>query len=157
MCFGSVQSLNTRSRGASKVRERTSSPWGLNGSAHRAPPTRELLDSLPGALLAATLVLLGFQPVQIVVEAIETVGPETAIVLDPAGYVPERAGVELAREPLRFAAAGDQAGAFEDFQVLGNGREGHFEGLSQLGDRRFAGGKFGEDRAPSGIGKGGEG
>src|SRR5277367_3146012 len=109
-CFGSVHSLNTSARGASKTRVTTIS---------RA----ELSMAAATLLLAATLVLLFFgifllQPAQIILEAIEALLPEPSVAVEPLGRVLERCGRESARPPLRFAAALDQTGALQNFQVL---------------------------------------
>src|SRR6202171_4878659 len=69
MCSGSVQAWKTRSRGASNTRVKT-----ISRSA-----------ALVLALLAAMLLLLVFQFTQIIVQTIEALLPETAIVLRPVG------------------------------------------------------------------------
>src|ERR1700677_3617613 len=70
MCCGSVHSLNTSSRGASKTRVRTISRIGLSGA--------------PGlSLLAAMLLLLCLEFVEIIAEAIEAALPARAAPGDP--------------------------------------------------------------------------
>ena len=56
-----------------------------------------------------------------------------------------------------MAAAFDQVGAFEDFEVFGDGREGDVEGCGEFSDGGFAIGEAGEDGTPRGIGERGEG
>ena len=46
-----------------------------------------------------------------------------------------------------------QAGGFEDAQVLGDGRERDVEGSGEFGDGSFAAGQPRENGAPCGIGK----
>ena len=50
----------------------------------------------------------------------------------------------------------EQAGGFEDAQVLGDGRERDVEGGRKFGDGGFATGQPREDGAPCGVGKGPE-
>jgi hypothetical protein len=47
----------------------------------------------------------------------------------------------------------EQAGGFEDAQVLRNGRERDVEGSREFGDGGFAAGQTRENGAPCGIGK----
>ena len=47
----------------------------------------------------------------------------------------------------------EQAGGFEDAQVLGDGRERDVEGSREFGDGSFAVGQPRENSAPCGIGK----
>ena len=99
-----------------------------------------------------------FSSPKVFVQSVEAFFPESAVVIDPLGDVLERAGVEMAGPPLRVAAAGDQAGALEHFEVLGDRRHAHVERLGERGDRRLAVVReTGEDRTPGRIGEGGEG
>src|SRR2546421_9012385 len=81
------------------------------------------------ALLAAMLFLLGLQLAQVIVEAIEALFPEPPIALEPIGDFLEPDRLEPARPPLRLAAARDQAGALRHLEGLGDGGQGHIEGL----------------------------
>ena len=63
---------------------------------------------------------LPLQLVQVVVQAVEALFPEAAVVLQPLGGVLERARLEPAGAPLGLAPALDQAGALEDLEVLGD-------------------------------------
>ncbi len=94
---------------------------------------------------------------QIIGEAIEALLPDDSIFFDPIGDLLERGGLEAAGAPLSFAAAGDEAGALEDFEVLGDGGHAHVEGGGEFGDGGFAGDEAGEDGAAGGIGESGEG
>src|SRR3954468_12041613 len=113
--------------------------------------------TLAVALLAAMSSLLLFQVAQIVVQAVEALVPEAAVVLHPVSDLPERTRLERAGAPLRITAARDQSRALEHLEVLGDGGHAHLEGLGQLGDRGLAGCKASQDRAPGGIGEGCEG
>src|SRR5438045_137948 len=115
MCRGSVQASNTSARGASKTRDIT-----ISRSAAGLAPGAEA-DAWLGLFFSlATLVLLGLQLGEVVLESVEAFLPEAAVLLDPGVHVFERAGVETARPPLRLPAARDQAGALEDLEVLGD-------------------------------------
>ena len=98
-----------------------------------------------------------FQLAQVVVEAVEAGLPVAAVLLQPVGGVLEGFRPEAAGAPLLLAAAGDEAGAFQDLEVLGDGGETRGEGFGQLGDGGFAAGEAGEDGATGGVGEGGEG
>src|SRR2546430_12691244 len=93
----SVQALKTRGRGASKTRAMTSSRSAA-------------VLALPPAAMSPPFRL---QLAQIVLQAIEALVPETAIVLQPVGGLLERSRLEPARPPLRLAAARDQTGALQ--------------------------------------------
>src|SRR5947207_8553069 len=81
----------------------TSSPGSLN--------TREMTNSC--LFSAATFFLLGLDFLQIILEPVEAFFPKTAVVFDPVGGIFQRGSFEAGRAPLRLAAAGDQAGAFQ--------------------------------------------
>jgi hypothetical protein len=75
-------------------------------------------EALLPAFVAATLFLLDFQFMdlqflQIVVQAIEALHPELAVVLHPIGDVFERSGFEAARTALGIAAARNEAGTLQ--------------------------------------------
>jgi hypothetical protein len=71
---------------------------------------------------------------QVGVEAVEAGVPELAVAGHPFGGFAQGGGLEVARAPLGFAAAGDQSGLFEDLQVFGDGREAQGEGFGDLVD-----------------------
>src|SRR5436190_21131700 len=140
---GSVHALKTRWGGASKMRVMTS--------------TRCSAASAAALLPAAMFLLLPLQLTQIIVQAIEALLPETAIVLQPLGGILERTRLKPAGPPLRLATARDQPGALQHLEVLGDGGQAHLKGRGQLRDRGLTCGEAGKDRAPGGIGEGREG
>ena len=93
------------------------------------------------------------------VEAVETFLPERPVLFHPIGDVFEFFAIELAGAPLRFARLGDEAGLFQDLEVLGDGREAHFleEGPGEVGDVGFALRQSRQDGAAGGVGECGEG
>ncbi len=97
------------------------------------------------------------QYAQITVETLEALLPEAAIALRPVGDLLERTRLEPAGPPLRLATACDKAGALQHLEVLGDGGKAHLEGRGQFRDRGLARGQASQDRAPGGIGEGGEG
>src|SRR5580658_10246729 len=143
MRASSVNARHTRSRGASKTR--------LMTSTRSAGSAAMLFFAAIFLFLRVRFALL--QLAQIVLEAIERLLPETAIVFEPVRRVLERSGGEPAWTPLRLAAALDKASALQHFEVLGNGGHAHLEGLGQLGHGGLARSEAGEDRAASRIGQ----
>src|SRR5204862_439100 len=101
--FGSVQALNTSSRGASKTRVTTNS-----------------CSSFGAKFPVAMLFLLFLHVLQIFVETVETLGPEPPIAPHPIGDILERRGGNTAWPPLSFAPACYQAGVFQHLEVPGN-------------------------------------
>ncbi len=69
---------------------------------------------------------------QVFVEAIEAIFPVAAIMLEPIGCLAHGLCVKAAGAPLGIAAAGDEAAALEDLEVLGDGGEADFEGACDL-------------------------
>src|SRR5688572_25791518 len=112
------------------------SPW--RGGA-LAPPAPLLLSSL------LLLVLLKF--LEVVVEAVEALFPEAAVMLDPTRGVLQRRGLEPAWPPLRLAAALNEPGALEHLEVAGDGGEADLKGRRQLVHRRLPARQPTEDRA----------
>src|SRR5579863_1836108 len=137
MCSGWVHALKTSARGAS-IRRETSSL--------RSP-----------LVLADTLLLLALQLLQVVLEPIEALLPEDAILLQPVCRMLERMRFEPPWAELRITTATDQPSALEHFQVLRHGGEAHVERPGQLVDRSFAGNEAREDGAARGIRECGEG
>src|SRR5688572_1188200 len=143
-CSGLVQASNTRSRGASKTRRMAISR--SDGSV------REKV----GSLLASTLALLlrlCLHLEEIVLEPIEAVLPQAAVVLEPVVRVPERAWLEAARAPLCGAPARDETGALQHLEMLGDGGEADVEGLRQLRHRRLPQRQPRQDRPPGRVGQ----
>src|SRR5580658_8298672 len=128
---GSVQALHTRLRGASKTRVMTSAGSPAGGA---------LLSFFPSMPL-----LLGLQLFQVIAQPVEVLFPKPAIVAKPVVDIAKGRRGKPARPPLRLAAALDEAGALQHFQMLRNRRKAHVEGRTELGDRGFARGEAGEE------------
>src|SRR5205814_6372294 len=111
-CSGEVHALKTRLRGASKMRVMVSS----RSDASVAP-----------LLLAPIGLLLLLHLAQIFLEAIETLLPKTAIVLDPLRSVLEGTRFQPTRTPLRLAPACNQTRALQHLKMLGDRGQPHPE------------------------------
>src|SRR6266496_2762626 len=135
----SVSAFHTSATGASKVRSTTS------GSS--------FVTTLS---FAAISLLLALNFLKVGTQLVETLLPVAPVVLDPVGDVPERSRLEPAGPPLRLAPSRDQARAGKNLQVPGDGGKADVEGFCKLLDRSFSGREPGEDRAPGGVGEGGE-
>src|SRR6185312_6694871 len=87
----------------------------------------------PRSLFVAVIVLLPFLEFsEILIESIETLVPEPAVVLHPIRDLTQRLRGQAAWPPLRLAPPSDQSGALQDLQVLGHGGQGHVERLGEL-------------------------
>src|SRR5580658_7067797 len=146
-CDASVQTAKTSSRGAFNTRLMTTSRPGSNSAG-----------PLLFAWLWFTMFLLFsvalLQFVQILVKAIEALFPETAVVLQPIGNVPEGRSLQSAGSPLRLAAARDEARVLQHLEVPRDGGHAHLEWLGEVRYRCFSGNETREDGPPRGIGKG---
>ena len=91
------------------------------------------------------------------VEALEARLEQRAVVLQPAGGVGQRLGLEPAGAALGVAAARDQAGALQHLEMLGDRGLAHRERLGELVHRGLAQRQPGEDRPARRVGKSGEG
>src|ERR1700685_2776594 len=111
MRSSSVNARHTRSRGASKTR--------VMMSTRSAGEAAALFFAAIFLFLRVRFALL--QLAQIVLEAVERLLPETAIMFESVRRVPERSGGEAAWTPLRLAAALGQGRALHAFGVVGNG------------------------------------
>src|SRR5579859_2090363 len=153
---GLVNASNTSPRGASKSRVTWISrslgvdTLKLSGKCMKPPLP------FPGRATLA-FPFHGFQLAQQAVEADEGGLPVFAILHQPLGGFGEGPRLQLARSPLRIAAAGNQARAFEYLEMSRDRRLGHREGLDQLIHRRLPRGQARQDRPPRGVGQGGEG
>src|SRR3954451_3694408 len=110
------------------------------------------------AALAVALALAGtlrrrLQLLQVRVEAVEALVPVSAIALEPIVDLAQRAGLEAAGPPLRFAAAHDQPRALEHLEVLRDGGEAHREGLGEGRHRGLAERKPRQQRATRRVGE----
>src|SRR3989304_3795394 len=101
-----------------------------------------LLPLRPAGFVVHFLLL---QFAQVIVQAFETLLPVAAIVFDPLVGLFQRARLQAAGTPLRLAAAGDEPGALQYLEVLGDSGEGHLEGRGELGNGGFTAGKAGQD------------
>src|SRR4051794_21568602 len=114
-CFGSVQASHTRSRGALTTRLMTISRSAV---------------AVSGLIfLSAILLLLFLNFTQVILETVEALFPELTVIFDPLRDVFERLGLQAARAPLRVAAAGNESGALQHLQVLGDRGQAHLERL----------------------------
>src|SRR5260370_19146612 len=132
--FGSVQALNTSSRGASKTRVSTNS-----------------CSSYAMMFPVAMLFLLFLYVAQIVIQPIEALRPELPVVPNPIGNVLERRGRDPAGPPLCLASSCNQTSTLQDLEVPGDGGHAHRKGGRQLGDRCLAGGQACENGAAGGA------
>src|SRR5690242_2997440 len=109
-CFGSVHAVHTSSRGAESKRV---------AMMARGSRWRSML------FLGVKLSLLGLQLGKVILQSVWPLLPQPAIALEPVVDIAQRVGLDAAGPPLRLAAAGDQAGALEHLEVLGDRGEAH--------------------------------
>jgi hypothetical protein len=160
-CFGSVKAVHTSSRGASNMRVMT-----MTGSFAELASTlafiraslryscaggREWTELRPVASVFPLRVLDIFEMLG---QTIEAPVPETSIAFQPFENRTHRVGFKMAWAPLRIATTGNQAGCFQDFQMLRHRREAHLIRLCQLLHRRVASRKAGQDPPSCGISQG---
>lgn len=113
--------------------------------------------SLNGKRLGAVVPGGRLQRVEQRLEALEVLLPESAIALEPVDGLAEGPCVDPARASLRVAAAGDEAGTLQHFEMLGDGRLTDGERLGKLRHRRFPRRQPSQDGAARRIGERGEG
>ena len=84
-------------------------------------------------------------------EGLERRVPE---LVEPAAERAEALGVDVVHATRTFGLVGDQAGFFEDFEMLGDGgaADGHFGG--DFADCSWAAAEVFEDLATGGVGQG---
>jgi hypothetical protein len=128
-CCGSTQQLKTRHRGASKVREIVKSFMFL---------------------------VLYFELHQVVGQPIEAIFPERAKDFDIRGGPFKWLALHAAGSGLRDHPLLEEPCRLQHLEVLGDSREADRKRLRQLGNRRFALGKAGQDRPAGWIGEGAE-
>src|SRR4051812_96172 len=128
---GSVQALNTRSRGASKM--------------------RVIRTCCSAAASVESFILFSF-PAQVRVESVHPCLPRPLARLHPLHGLVEWVGLHPARPPLRLAAADDQPRALQYLQVARDCRQAHRERLRQLVHARLALGEAGQDRTSRRVG-----
>src|SRR6266542_5095561 len=124
--FGLVHASNTSSRGASMVRVRTSSRSDDAGGEVVTFEDRFAADPVL-RLFAGMFLLLDLKFAEAVLQAVDALFPEPAVLLHPVGDVPQRRRLEPAGPPLRATAACDQAGSLQHLEVLGHGGGRHLE------------------------------
>src|SRR5581483_2122372 len=139
-CRGSVQASQTNSRRAAKSRV-------IMSSRSAVGPV-----DLFGMFI---LFLLEF--LQIVVETVQAFLPKSAVMLHPPGNILERLRLKTAGPPLSMARASDEFGAFQHFQMFGDGRTAHVERAGEFLDRRLAAGQPRKDGPAGRVGQGREG
>src|SRR6188508_334281 len=147
MCSGLLIASNTRWRGASKTRVRR-----ISHSDGVVTAKLSLFTALPTGMS----LLLCFEFLQVRVQTIEALLPDGPISLRPLGHFLERRRVEPAGPPLGITSPDDQPCAFENTQVLRDGRHAHRERLRQFGDRALTRREAAENRTPGGVGERGE-
>src|SRR6185437_10426792 len=140
-CLASVKAANTISRGALNTRL----PMIERGSVSRSM-----------LFLAPIFLLLRFQDFEIVVETIEALLPQAAIAFEPIVNAFQRSRFKLARTPLRFAAACDEACVLQYLQMLGNCGPAHLEWFGEFADGRLAKRETRQDGAACRIGQRGK-
>ena len=86
------------------------------------------------------------------IEALEVALPELTVTLEPLAGLGERFRFEATGPALGVTAPGDEPGAFENLEMLGNRGLAHGERLGELVDGSFPGGEMGEYGATRGIG-----
>src|SRR5258705_1968579 len=117
-CCGSVQALNTRSRGAAITRDSTISR--SRGQVGRAGEVAGVLVSvILFLLLGSDRIALCLQGLDIGVQTIETCVPGLARVLDPVARLRHGLHAQPAGPALRMPAATDQGCAFTNLYMLG--------------------------------------
>src|SRR5258708_3728423 len=142
--FGSVNALNTSSRGASKTRVMVSSCFP--GSM-----TYSVFATVCAFAVIGFLLLYGRQ---VFVESLETLVPKLPVLAHPISRLLQAAAVQPARPPLCLPALPDQPRPLQHFQVFGDAGKAQVERFGQLRDRRLALRKTRQDRSPGGIGEG---
>lgn len=90
-------------------------------------------------------------------QGVELGFPENPVALDPTRGVQHGLGGEAATVDAAVDFALEQAGGFENAQVLGHRRQGNVERRGELADGGLPASQAGENSAAGGIGEGAEG
>jgi len=93
------------------------------------------------------------QSLQVFIEAVKAGFPHLTVLFNPVGRFFERQGLEFSWPPLRVTRARNQASFFQNFQVPGDGRGGHFERAGEFADRGLTQRKPSQNRPACGVGK----
>src|SRR3954452_5341527 len=108
-------------------------------------------------VLVSIFLLLSLQLAQVILQAIEALFPEAAVVFEPVGGIFQRTGFEPAGPPLRLAPPLNKTRVLEHLEMLGDRRKAHGERFGQLDDGSLARNEASQDRAPRRISEGREG
>src|SRR5438445_2512779 len=146
MCSHELCASNTRSRGASKTRVMTIS------RSDGVVTVSFLLPLSPIALLLPSPLEL----VQVLIQPVVALLPETPVPLGPRGDLLERPRLQPGGPPLPLPAPRDQSRPLEHLQMLRDRRQAHLERLGQFGDGGLPGRQSRENRPPGGIRQGRE-
>ena len=86
-------------------------------------------------------------------QRVERLFPKGAVVREPPLGFGKWPGLEGTPVDATIHSAPHEAGALEHPKVLRDGREGHLEGIGEVGDRRGRFAESREDRSPRAIGQ----
>src|SRR5215218_2883039 len=125
-CSHELCASNTSSRGASKTRVMTIFRSGVASVCLYLPCP-------PIALLLPVAWFSSLELVQVLVQPVVSLLPETAVPVGPLGDLLQRGHPEPRGPPLPLPAPRDESGALQHPQVLRDRRQAHLEGLRQLG------------------------
>ncbi len=89
----------------------------------------------------------------VVVESVEAVLPDVAVLFCPVRHGVERFGIERAWAILGPLASGDQARVFQHFDVFGNRWKGEIERRRDVVDACLSFGQVSQDRTPGRVGQ----
>ncbi|SRR5579871_1070764 len=91
---------------------------------------------------------------KVALKGVETVGPESLVMREPALHLLEWPGVKPARHDATALVAADEAGDLKHVEMLEHGGQRHGKRLSQGGDRKFRRlAKTGQHGASRGVGQ----
>src|SRR5690606_15376607 len=114
---------------------------------------RVITTSRSAMLSVCILFLLSLEFFEVIIQLIKSLFPKTPVWFEVICNLLQGLCFELAWPPLRLTALRNEPGALQYLEVLGDGGRTHFEGLGQLLDGRFAGGKTCKDGAPGRVSK----
>jgi mono/diheme cytochrome c family protein len=143
---GLLHASNTSRTGASKIRVTTSSSSPLRSTFVR-----------PSPVLSPIHLLLAFQRLHDLVEGVEAFVPDPAPAFDPGRRVLQPAAPQPAGPHAPDLLGRDQPRLFQHADVLLHARQGHAEGLGQLGDRGVRPPELFQHPAPRRVRERGEG
>src|ERR1700712_3946177 len=147
-CAGSVKAANTNRLGALNILVLTIS---------RSDGVVQTEGFVLSSVAIFLLLFLLFEGDEVFVQSLVARIPEPAIAVGPFGHRFQWSRLECRRSALGVPAPNDQAGPFQDAEMLGDRRTTHVERLRQLFDRGLASGQPGQDRPARRIGQRREG